>query len=266
MPKRAKSPARRKSTTPRRRASTRRSRPTPPTATAPDSDSEAEGAPTVLAPKPESAAPADTGNRQTSSNGDGGTAAVHDAPTATGKHVGLVGITRDGKRFAVPHVDDTFNMLGRVWEVPTVLAWLGFAVTAAVAAMSSPRWGALHRAWAALGLGHPYVSPVTIIYIAAFWRLMYNGVLGLLLRAQSQRQVVTRWIDRVAAAYAESHQRGHTPSLVPRIVNAMLSTTLNCPHPLLDMPAELNAWVFTRYFVNIVLANDVVGFVGVVLM
>lgn len=267
MPKRAKSPARRKSTTPRRRRSTRQARPTTPSVpSAQESDSGDENGDAAGRLKAE--AHDDAGAAGANSNSaSSATALTGDPPVhASKKPRALVGITRSGKRFAVPHVDDTFHMLGRVWEVPTVLAWMAFAVTAGVAAMSSPRWPAIHRAWGVLGLGHAYVSPVAIIYVAIFWRLMYNVVLGLLLRAQSQRQIVTRWIDGVTAAYSSAYKQGRTVPLVPRIVNAMLSTTLNCTHPLLEMPAELNAWVFTRYFVNIVLANDVVAFVGVVLM
>lgn len=179
---------------------------------------------------------------------------------------GLLGITRSGARFAVPAQDNTLGMLARVWEVPTMLAWLCFAVTASTVALSVPRMPALQAAWALLPSAGFRAPRWAVVYLAVFWRLMYNLVLGLVLRAQSRTSVLTRWMDARTEDFKRAEEDGRQPQLSTRVVNHLLATSLRSAKPLVEYPSELSAWVIARYFVNIILANDVVAFVAVILV
>jgi phosphatidylethanolamine N-methyltransferase len=79
-----------------------------------------------------------------------------------------------------------------------------------------------------------------------FWRLAYDIGIGLLLRWQSQHRGMTRLAERVAVgAYGGRLRRWFCDSV---------------SYP--DMPLCFNAWVVFRQVVDVVLANDLMAYIG----
>lgn len=83
------------------------------------------------------------------------------------------------------------------------------------------------------------------IYIAAFafWRMMYNFGLGVILTAQSRNKSVTRWLD-------------DAPRGTKDLVKWLVTASLGPDYKWSKVPLEFNAWIAFRAVAMVVLAND----------
>jgi len=165
----------------------------------------------------------------------------------------LMGFTESGERFVVPKTGDTVEMMCRVREIPTMISWFFLLLTIYV---TLPRSLFGIPILDAVGL-EPKRHYYTIV-LCIFWRLMYNVVLGIVLRNQSNSHFITR--------FARWLQALPKSSVCRRILGGMLDQTIGAKDSLSKFPPEFNAWILNMYLVNVILPNDVMSFLCVTLV
>lgn len=161
-------------------------------------------------------------------------------------HGPMHGFTESGQKFVVPQTRDTWQMLARLNEVPTLCTWFFMLLTVYVGLPDELYGGVpVLKRWGLQGF-----HPRYLLGIAIFWRLMYNVVLGYVLDYQSRTKGLTRAVRKVMAK---------PDSLLYRILASSLRKTVECD-AMQEKPAEYNAWALNTNFVNIILPNDVMAF------
>lgn len=138
-----------------------------------------------------------------------------------------LGRTPSGEEFLVPSTVDMFQVFlnPRSWGPAELLTY-----TLSLLTLLSL-------------LLRPVLPPLFYISIFFFWRLSYNLGLALLLRAQSNRGSLTRWIESRSPA-AQS------------LLNWACAGSVPAPYHWGRQPAAFNAWVSFRALCTLILAND----------
>lgn len=101
------------------------------------------------------------------------------------------------------------------------------------------------------------LPPVFTLLAFIFWRLMYNGFLGVLLRNQSRHRSFSRWYKRQREA----------DSLVARLLCKMVDGSIGPANAakLPSLPADYQAWLAFREVAEAILNLDTGCFVLVVI-
>ncbi len=154
----------------------------------------------------------------------------------------------DGRTFVIPETYDTIQLLLRITELPTILAWALILTTLYVFARTTERGTQM-----LCPPGTVAMDPVYVLYVALFWRVCYNVVLGATLHWQSKTRFITK--------YVESLRRQRSPSFSRKIISRILHDAIDGHEdPLQELPAPFCAWILHTSFVNIILPNDVIAF------
>jgi phosphatidylethanolamine N-methyltransferase len=174
----------------------------------------------------------------------------------------FMGVTADGERFLVPELPSVVTLLvsPRHWDVSSFF----IAVFGALSVYVTVAQGRDEPSWAERATGWTFWPRDNILYVCVFWRLMYDVALGFVLKAQSERQVLTRWVASVKATVPPPEEGGLAAApFRARCLGRLLGRTKrSC---LETMPAPFSAWVVSRYISNTILCNDVGAFCLVVL-
>jgi len=88
------------------------------------------------------------------------------------------------------------------------------------------------------------------VFIFFFWRTSYDLGLGLILRAQSERQWFLRGYLRVYA------RGGWVASLLDHLAVMQLPSEVRASTPVTSYPQEFRAWLVYKNLVNVILVND----------
>lgn len=144
------------------------------------------------------------------------------SPSGTAPRTGR---TPSGKEFLVPSTIDMFQALltPHSWGLAELLTYSFSLLTLLFLLLPLP--------------------PLFYISIFFFWRLSYNLGLALLLRSQSKRASLTRWIETRSPA-AQS------------LLNWACAGSVPTPYDWGRQPAAFNAWVSFRALCTLILAND----------
>ena len=123
--------------------------------------------------------------------------------------------------------------------------------------MSVPALDAINTAGAAVGVPL-HLTPMPAhytLYVYFFWRVMYNVVLGMMLRWQSETQFITRWVQATDAR----------PTAVSRFATRSLQRTMRVAtrDEVLAVQPQVRAWLLARYVINWALPCDAWAFVCV---
>lgn len=160
-------------------------------------------------------------------------------------HSTLNGFTESGELFEVPPTRNTISMLSRINEIPTLITWICIIFTIYIGLPQQ------YLGYPVLDLFGMKAFPAhSLLYIAIFWRLMYNVFLGLILDYQSRSKGITRFVSNLSK---------HPESISYQIISHLLYATVGCDS-LKEKPAEFNAWVLNTQIVNVILPNDVFAF------
>lgn len=144
----------------------------------------------------------------------------------------MEGITFGGDRFRIPETDDVLSHLfdPRRMAPPHVFIWAIFLAE-------------LYAANAGLLSAHGFVV------VTLFWRVCYNGLLGVVLHQQSKTSFITRWVERVT--------QGSTSRAVLR---RLLGFGMGKDYSFDSVPPAYNAWLLFRHLVDMILVQDVLSF------
>jgi hypothetical protein len=162
------------------------------------------------------------------------------------RHHSINGFTENGDKFTVPPTRDTLAMLKRVSELPTLITWACIAFTIYVALPQSLLGVPVLARYGIEGYPRHY-----LLYVAVFWRLMYNITIAYILDFQSRTKGLTNYVRGV------SKRKG---SIAYNVLSMLLRGNLGFDS-LEEKPAEFNAWVLNTQLVNVILPNDVFAFV-----
>lgn len=100
------------------------------------------------------------------------------------------------------------------------------------------------------------VPPFVFLLLFVFWRIAYNGLLGILLRKQSTTNFVVNWCQKHGFDSNCKTRTSFTNYLIDQIKIKMGSRYDYEAYPL-----EFNAWILFRGLVDIILVNDVASFI-----
>ena len=141
----------------------------------------------------------------------------------------LLGLNEDGSTFIVPRLPNTIEtfVFPSMWNFSTLLSVLFSAATVYISLTAES------VLWAYL--------------LSIFWRLMYNGFLGYILRIQSNSEGFTQLVQRL-----------ERQPVVRKFLNARLSPAVA------KSTVQVRSWVHFRLIATTVLDLDVVAFMCVV--
>ena len=161
------------------------------------------------------------------------------------RHKFICGFTESGEKFEVPPTRDTLSMLMRLNELPTLCTWACIAFTVYIALPQRYFGYPVLDYFGVQGYPRHY-----LLYVAIFWRLMYNVTLGYVLDYQSRTKGLTEYVRRVSARKS---------GLAYHVLRMLLRGNLGCD-AIVEKPPEFNSWILNTQFVNIILPNDVFAF------
>ena len=145
------------------------------------------------------------------------------------------GVLSNGTTFPVPETESVLAALLslRAWATPFNWLWMGTCVlTGATLFLKLPPW-------------FYFLQMV-------FWRLAYNLGLGTILDRQSKY----RWWEKISQKYVLNN-----PARVKLLESCVIFMDRSiAPYRAKDYPMEFNSWLFYRFVVKIILANDVAAF------
>ncbi|WFD34380.1 phosphatidylethanolamine N-methyltransferase [Malassezia cuniculi] len=147
----------------------------------------------------------------------------------------VLGRTRSGRVF---RVHDTPDMLSSIFRPDLPKTPLDLVTLATLAA----------QLLAFFFMPRPYVHWFFLFYFA-FWRMMYNVGLGIILTKQSK----TQWVVRLVEKHM-SDPKFHA------WVKSQLVTKMGRNYAFDDMPIEYNTWLLFRSLVDVILLNDVTAY------
>lgn len=146
----------------------------------------------------------------------------------------LYGRTNSGKVFSVPKTTDMLTTLFMNSRKRSVLTWttlfiLGFEMYLFFTLSTN-------------------VRKLFFLVLFLFWRVGYNGFLGILLQKQSQRGYIVRLLSR----------RGFLDDKLPwgKFVKKQLTEAMGPDYDFNQVPSEFNAWLLFRELVDLILVND----------
>ncbi|KAJ1674249.1 phosphatidylethanolamine N-methyltransferase, partial [Spiromyces aspiralis] len=174
----------------------------------------------------------------------------------------LIGHTPNGRRFAVPKTHDMVSSLFNPTKPKSHFDWV-ILFTLSLHAIVYLTFPAVWR-WKFL------------LASFAFWRIAYNGGLGLILKWQSERRGLVNWFirngllkmhyeDTGIADYNDgddNNGKGPAPAgsasnpAVAKWLRQQLEVKMGPDYDFDAVPAEFNAWLLYRQLVDLVLLND----------
>ncbi|XJO72796.1 hypothetical protein BDV3_003900 [Batrachochytrium dendrobatidis] len=100
-----------------------------------------------------------------------------------------------------------------------------------------------------------------LLWMYAFWRVVYSVGLGALLNAQSNTAFIVRMFKRMGLGSNSNIPRNELCTwIVDEIVKRMERDT-DLPYNYDSMPTELNAWLLFQEICNFVISNDFVAYI-----
>ncbi|KAJ1969000.1 phosphatidylethanolamine N-methyltransferase, partial [Dimargaris xerosporica] len=144
--------------------------------------------------------------------------------------------TKDNQLFQVPQTHDFITSLFSPWRGKTTFDYCTLAVILSQAAL-----------YLVLPL---HVKRPLFIVLFLFWRLMYNGGLGYLLKLQSDRQQLVKWVRQWGWLDPKAHQPYYAT------LKRELAAKMSKDYDFDAMPEEFNTWLLFRQLVDLILIND----------
>ncbi|KAJ1968650.1 phosphatidylethanolamine N-methyltransferase [Dispira parvispora] len=147
---------------------------------------------------------------------------------------------QSGKVFQVPQTHDFLTALFSIKQTRTVFDYLTLGVITVQVALF-------------LLLPNSVRQPLFIAFFL-FWRSLYNGGLGYLLKIQSERRQLVKWVQRLG--WCDPKRGGERYKLLKQQLTAKMGPDYDFD----EVPVEFNTWLLFRQLVDLILINDFVTY------
>ncbi|ORX79678.1 hypothetical protein BCR32DRAFT_269319 [Anaeromyces robustus] len=104
------------------------------------------------------------------------------------------------------------------------------------------------------------VSGTFFMYTSIIWRLLYNGGIGYLLKIQSDRYGVVKFMKKHIFNHVKGKEHQDEEKFIVRLIRQQFNRKMSDDYDFDKVPVEYNCWILFRCIEDFILVNDLTSY------